>query len=138
MRLNKTRRAALHAMFGGRCAYCGDPLGDRWHADHLEPVSRKLTWEKGKGLVQTGEVHRPENDNIANLMPACAPCNLDKTSYSLEQWRDKLGKSHASLIRYNSMYRHAIRFGLVSDTRAPVVFYFERAQASQDNERSGE
>jgi hypothetical protein len=32
MHLNKEARSALKAKFGGRCAYCGVELGERWHA----------------------------------------------------------------------------------------------------------
>lgn len=38
MRLTKKQRAELHMKYAGRCAYCGCELGDRWHADHFEPV----------------------------------------------------------------------------------------------------
>lgn len=38
--MNKVERAALREMFGGRCAYCGCTLGDKWHADHDQSVGR--------------------------------------------------------------------------------------------------
>lgn len=38
MALTKSQRAALREKFGGRCAYCGSELGERWHADHIEPI----------------------------------------------------------------------------------------------------
>jgi HNH endonuclease len=55
--ITKADRAAMHAHFGGACAYCGAPLGARWHADHLLPVD------------QGGYNH------ISNRVPACARCN---------------------------------------------------------------
>ena len=137
MRLNKTRRAALHAMFGGRCAYCGTQLGDLWHADHVESVQRKLQHVRGKGFVATGELYRPEHDTITNLMPACPPCNIDKHSMSLEGWREKLARTLDVLQRNNPTYRHALRFGMLEERPAPVVFYFERAGASQDSAAGG-
>jgi hypothetical protein len=123
-KLTKAQRASLHAMFDGRCAYCGSLLGDRWHADHLEPVLRGYAEpcaENPQGILHTGR------DVVENLMPACAPCNLDKTSFTLEQWRKKLAGSIASLQRYSSTWRHALRFGLVAPSATAVVFYFERA-----------
>lgn len=123
-KLTKAQRATLQAMFGGLCAYCGKPLGERWHADHLEPVLRGYAQPTASNPQGIFHQHR---DTIGNLMPACAPCNLDKTSYTLEQWRAKLAKSCESLMRYSSTYRHALRFGLVANTESPVVFYFERA-----------
>ncbi|MDX8205518.1 hypothetical protein WDA38_11070 [Acinetobacter pittii] len=38
MKLTKQQRAELKQKFGGHCAYCGDLLGDKWHADHIEAV----------------------------------------------------------------------------------------------------
>jgi len=132
MRLNKSQRAALHAMFGGRCAYCGDLLGNRWHADHVEAVLRKLQHVRGKGFVATGELERPDRDIIANLMPACPPCNIDKHAMSLDHWREKLSRTLDVLRRNNPTYRHALRFGMLEERPAPITFYFERYGAEQD------
>lgn len=131
MKLTKAQRHTLFAMFDGRCAYCGEPLGDRWHADHVLPVERKLTFHRGRGLVATGELHRPENDRFENLMPACPPCNIDKHSSPLEAWREKLARSLEVLARNQPTYRHARRFGLLCETPQPVVFYFERIAARE-------
>jgi len=123
MILNKAQRATLRELFGGVCAYCGQPLGDRWHADHKEPVLRgyaPISDENPSGVLHMNR------DVIENLVPACAPCNLDKASYSIDQWRRKLEGSAASLERYSSTYRHAFRFGLVAPIQEKVTFYFER------------
>lgn len=47
MKLSKAERAALKQKFDGRCAYCGCELGDRWHADHVRPVTRLSEWVAG-------------------------------------------------------------------------------------------
>jgi hypothetical protein len=130
MKLTKIQRASLREKFDGRCAYCGEMLGERWHADHFEPVVRKLTWVRDKGLVPTGELHQPENDRIENMMPSCAPCNIDKHAMSLEGWRMKLSRTLEVLQRNNPTYRHALRFGMVEEKPAPIVFYFERVGAA--------
>lgn len=121
----KAQRAALREMFSGRCAYCGSELGERWHADHVEPVMRELRYERGKGFVPTGAMHMPHRDTPANMMPACAPCNIDKHAMSLEDWRGKLSRSLEVLARNNATYRHAVRFGLVEERPREVRFYFE-------------
>lgn len=131
MRLTKRQRDKLKNKFGGRCAYCGELLPDRWHADHLEPVERKLKYVQDKGLVSTGEMYNPEADNIDNLMPACPSCNIDKHSYPLEFWRKLIQNSANVLTRDNTTYRRAKRYGLVSETGAPVVFYFERMHGGE-------
>jgi len=132
MRLTKAQRATLRDKFGNRCAYCGAPLGERWHADHIESVQRKLEHVRGKGFVQTGEMYRPEHDHIGNLAPACAPCNIDKHAMSLEDWREKLARTLDVLQRNYPTYRHALRFGMLEEKPAPVIFYFERHGASHD------
>ena len=131
MKLSKSQRAALREKFGGRCAYCGEELGDLWHADHIEYVERELAFVPGKGVVSTGRMLRPERDTLENLNPACAPCNLDKHSLTLEAWRALMQRSNEALMRDVSTFRRAARYGLVELKAAPIVFYFERAQAQQ-------
>lgn len=131
MRLTKQEREVVRGKFGGRCAYCGCELGDRWHADHFEAVVRNMRWERGKGFVPTGTLLRPQHDTIDNLMPACAPCNIDKGSNSLDWWRGKLQGAVGVLARNNPTFRHAMRFGLIEETNAPVRFYFERIANGQ-------
>jgi 5-methylcytosine-specific restriction endonuclease McrA len=125
-RLTKAQREQVRQMFNGRCAYCGEALSDRWHADHVESVNRKMIIVPGRGFVPTGELWRPENDHIGNLMPACPPCNIDKHAMSLENWRQKLSRSVEVLTKNYPTFRHARRFGLVQETGATVTFYFER------------
>jgi len=134
MKLTKAQRASLREKFGGRCAYCGQVLGDRWHADHIENVERKLVHVPGKGFICSGDVHRPERDTIENLNPACAPCNIDKHSMTLEGWRDQMQRSNEVLLRDVSTFRRAVRYNLVTLNAEPIVFYFERVPAPQTPE----
>lgn len=127
MKLSKVERATLRGKFGGRCAYCGCELGERWHADHIESVERKLARVNGR-VVSTSEMWRPERDTIDNLNPACAPCNIDKHCMTLEGWRSKLQDACNVLQRNQPTYRHALRFGLVQETKIRVTFYFERVR----------
>ncbi|WP_336043648.1 HNH endonuclease [Acinetobacter junii] len=120
MKLSKLQREEVKQKFGGHCAYCGDQLGEKWHADHLEAVVRDLT---------TGKPEKPENDVIENLMPACTACNHNKRSMSLESWRDLLAHYRdVQVIRDCSQIRHLMRFGLVEFIKKPVVFYFEQVK----------
>lgn len=118
MKLTEAQRENLKQKFNGDCAYCGDPLGDKWHADHLEAVVRDLT---------TGKPTKPENDVIENFMPSCTPCNYNKRSLSLENWRDLLAHYRdVQVIRDCPQIRHLMRFGLVEFIQRPVVFHFEK------------
>lgn len=120
MKLTRLQREELRLRFGGLCAYCGCPLGDRWHADHFEPVMRQW-WKKD------GSMDNPQHDTLENLMPSCAPCNIDKHAMALERWRLKLQRATDVLRRNHPTYRHALRFGLVAETGDPVRFHFELA-----------
>lgn len=97
MALTRKQRERLRMKFGGRCAYCGCVLPEKgWHADHVQAVLRKSercmkSAEKGIfRLKTTGEVFRPEADCPENIFPSCAPCNLLKTTYSLEMFRKQV------------------------------------------------
>ncbi|MFE1573848.1 HNH endonuclease [Comamonas odontotermitis] len=119
MALNKAQRAALREKFGGRCAYCGLPLGERWHADHIEAIDRQW-WKPGSPAA------KPELDTLENMNPSCPPCNIDKHSMSLESWRSVMQRSNEVLMRDVSTFRRAVRYGLVQLNNSPVTFYFER------------
>lgn len=125
MRLTKKERAELRTKFDGRCAYCGVDLGERWHADHFDAVRRGTShrWE--------GSCEKPQNHHIDNMMPSCAPCNLSKAHMPLEAWREWLAGHVKSLNLYHPIYRIAKAYGLVAETQAPVVFYFERVAGGQ-------
>lgn len=116
MRLKKAEREKVRLKYEGCCAYCGVILGDRWHADHLEPVIRQA----GK------EADHPENHDIGNMMPACAPCNISKGRQTLEGWRQWLAGHINSLNSYTPIYRIAKAYGLIAETGAAVVFHFEK------------
>lgn len=131
MALKKAERAALREKFGGRCAYCGEPLGEKWHADHIEAVERKLERVPDVSVYRlrsTGEFNKPHLDTLANMNPACPPCNLDKHAMSLEHWRGMIERSNDVLMRDVGTFRRAVRYGLVTLAPKPVVFYFETLQ----------
>ncbi len=126
----KAERAEQYARFGGRCGYCGIKLGPRWHIDHIEPVGRLGKWVKqapGRPYkwVATGELNNPENDRPDNRMPSCHSCNIDKSNLRLADWRARLEDLASNLERNYSAYRHAKRFGIVTQRISKVVFFFE-------------
>lgn len=129
MKLSKKQREELRVKYGGRCAYCGHELDDRWQADHLIPVRRIVKrilqpggWYKS---VTTGEMENPEHDTLENMMPSCRACNNDKFSLSLEQWRRRLEGLVGVCQRNHSAFRHAERFGLVIPAPRKILFHFE-------------
>lgn len=120
----KAQRAALREKFGGKCAYCGGDLGKTMHADHLEPVIRILPSQwNGLDAVQ---LLKPERNTVGNMMPACAPCNLHKGGHTLEQWRRYIERSAEIVRKQTSTFRAGERFGVITVSAEPIVFYFER------------
>ena len=66
VRLSKASTAARFADFGNRCAYCGS--SDGLIVEHFIPRSK-------------GGPHA-----IGNILPACQPCNVSKTSHDPDHW----------------------------------------------------
>ncbi|HBW1841695.1 TPA: HNH endonuclease [Klebsiella quasipneumoniae subsp. quasipneumoniae] len=122
MALTKKQRAELRMKFGGRCAYCGCELGDKWHADHVQPVIRF----DGKMLHQ-------ERDDINNMVPACHPCNLHKHCNSLEDYRRIIDDGRREFM-VSGKGKALVRMGLVEMKSDPVVFWFEKYQAEGANQ----
>ncbi|EOV0647684.1 HNH endonuclease [Cronobacter turicensis] len=139
MKLTKKQRDELRMKFDGRCAYCGCELPEKgWHADHVEPVHRKLEIDEearsnGKWrLKQTGEFYLPHNDKLENLFPACAPCNLFKSVFDIEEFRRQIAFQAGRALKTSVNFRTAERFGLVRVIDKPVVFWFEMFLAREN------
>lgn len=118
MQLTKKQREELRMKFGGRCAYCGVELSNKFHADHVEAVRRNISNGYAMDL--------PQNDNIDNLVPACAPCNLYKMCDTVEGFRKRIATQVDVTRRASRSYRFAEAFGLIKVTNSSVVFWFER------------
>ena len=114
--MKKQDRQEIFDKFSGKCAYCGCDLQKGWHVDHIEPIVRNW-WN--------GTCQKPENDCIENNNPSCASCNIQKSSLSLEQFRDKIKQFVSSLNSYSNQYKFAKKYGLVQETETEVKFYFE-------------
>ena len=123
---SKRQKDALRAKFGGKCAYCGGDL-DKMHADHVKPITRvdRDPWGNQLPMAERKQMH-PEYNVVSNMMPACIGCNLHKGGYSLEEWRALLGHAASILARDKSLFRAALRFGIISANAAPIKFYFEK------------
>lgn len=132
----KTQRDALRQKFGGRCAYCGRELGKTMHADHLEPVIR-VQPSPWNGL-EAAALMKPERNTVGNMMPACAPCNIHKGGFPLEAWRNYLRRSAEIARRQMSTFRAGERFGVISVSDAPIVFFFEREAAQPSPTAQGD
>lgn len=132
-KISKSQRAALRLQFGGRCAYCACELPEKgWHADHVEPVRRDfdiVRAPQGSRVTHiarsNGRVFHPDRHELDNLYPACSPCNLFKSSFSVEAFREQISHQPERAQAYSVNFRTAQRFGLVTVIERPVVFWFE-------------
>lgn len=131
-----TLRQKIYNKYNGKCAYCGCELQKGWHVDEIEPVRRgweyvkdengERIWDKEKRdwKIKNNVMH-PERFNIDNQNPSCASCNINKHSYSLEEFRSLIGGFMKHLNERNTQYKIAKRYGLVQETNKEVKFYFE-------------
>lgn len=120
MKLTPKQRTVLRMKFGGRCAYCGCELTDKWHADHQKPVIRF-----------NGKMLNPAMDVLVNLVPACHACNLHKHCSSLEDYRRIIDDGRREFLR-SGKGKALVRMGLVAMKEDPVVFWFERYQEAEN------
>ncbi len=138
--MKKAIRQAIFDKYEGRCAYCGCELVKGWHVDELEPCRRLYSSEMTNpepGVYKwrdklVGYEH-PERLRIDNQMPACASCNINKHSMSLEEFRCLIAGFMKHLNEHNTQYKTAKRYGLVREFIEPVVFYFETFTNNKDN-----
>lgn len=151
--MTKSQRQEVFNKYGGKCAYCGCELVKGWHVDELLPVRRNYKWTKAHWALPDGTevksnsfteeegiergikwVHskqvpdgcmHPERLHINNQMPACASCNINKHSMSLEEFRALISGFMKHLNEVSTQYKIAKRYGFIQETIKPVVFYFE-------------
>jgi len=127
--MKQSDRNIIFNKYNGKCAYCGCELVKGWHVDHVEPIVRDSKWNKEKGRHEhTGMCRKPENETLENYNPACASCNFQKNSYTVEQFRYNIKQFVISLNQYSTQYKFAKRYGLVSETNKEVIFHFEKAK----------
>lgn len=138
MKLTKKQRAELRMMFGGRCAYCGCELAEKgWHADHIEAVHRiSEIDQKAKSagkfrLRYSGEMNLPDNDNVENQRPACAQCNINKSTLDVESFRKFIATRNAAIMK-TPAGKLSMKYGMCQLTDKPVVFWFEQYQQQEE------
>lgn len=82
-----------------------------------------------------GGYSHPERLHIDNQNPACASCNINKHSMSLEEFRSLIAGFINSLNLRITQYKIAKRYGLVAEVEKPVIFYFETVEKVENKEQ---
>ena len=115
-------RVLVHSKFKGRCAYCGDKIEcSKMHLDHIKPRHRGFTDEELHGYgIERG------SNNIDNLNPSCAVCNISKSTFTIEVWRRELILKVDRLRKNVSNFRIAEKYNLVKVNNTEIIFYFEK------------
>ena len=72
-------------------------------------------------------------NRFSNLMPSCAKCNNHKHGMRPETWRREIYRQ-VEMLRRNTNFQRALRYGQISITQSPIVFYFERVSAKENVE----
>lgn len=120
--MNKKDREIIFNKFGGRCAYCGCELTKGWH------ISKILS--EHPIIDNNGNIVTP-NDTIENKIPSCASCNMSRTRdnggitfLTIEEFRNQIQRN-LEFIQSFPYYQRVLRFGLITETKKDVKFYFE-------------
>lgn len=107
--ISKHTRLKVYQKYNGHCAYCGCTLELKdMQVDHIQSVY----WYNGA-------------NDIENYNPACRMCNFYKSTMSVEDFREQLGKILSRLEKV-FIFRLAKKYGLIREIKEPVIFYFEK------------
>jgi hypothetical protein len=119
---SKSERLAVYKKCNGHCAYCGCKLEYKdMQIDHINPV-------------YISSLRGAETDNsIDNLMPSCRSCNFYKSTFSIEELRQRIAVLPERLEK-EFIYRLAKRYGIIEEKNNPIVFYFEKMKGDVKSE----
>ena len=114
----KIDRRAVYDKYDGHCAYCGEKIEfKKMQVDHIISKSR---FHINHRII---EYHH--NDS-KNLNPACRVCNYWKHNFTVDEFRKEILLQVGRLRKYNGKFRFAEKYGLILETNAFYLFYFER------------
>ena len=137
--MNKKLRQQVYDKFGGRCAYSGQPLDDKWQVDHA--TSKKKNFYLA--CYDYGDMDKLSErlksiDRLENLLPACWIINHYKRELDVEGFRKYLADFHIRLAKLpkNPIAQRSIRrkrymqevadiMGITPDKPFSGKFYFE-------------
>ena len=112
--ISMRKRKLVYEKCNHRCAYCGCELNfESMHVDHVEPISRGGQSE------------------VSNYLPACSFCNIFKSDYSVEEFRENIVGLRKRLFCNCLAYRVAEQYGMISFVPHDVRFYFETLEEEE-------
>ena len=150
--MKKKTREQVFKKFDGHCAYCGEEIEyDKMQVDHIKPADNLRLYkeylklaksEEGNEIQRANWLRIAENckkkvicdfgslknvDAIENLLPACADCNMYKSSFSVEQYRKTVKTLHLRM-KYKSRMKLELfrKYNVKENQPFDGVFYFEK------------
>lgn len=85
--------------------------------DHVESVYRN------NDIAQT--MSEKEMYDESNLLPACRQCNFYKSTFTVEQFRQRLKDVMIPNLQKDFRYKLAVKYGLIEETNKSIIFYYE-------------
>lgn len=121
----------IYYKYNCHCAYCGVSIGIKdMQIDHIIPqlnffnfVSKQIYIPEFLKHLTIDDVH-----HLDNLNPSCRVCNLWKSTYHLELFRNEIKEQTKRLQLRSSNYRVAKLYGLIIETDIKVKFYYENCK----------
>lgn len=122
--ISKKVRIALYEKYNHRCAYCGCEMEYKdMQVDHIKSVYCN------NDIAQT--ISEEEMYDESNLLPTCRQCNFYKSTFTVEQFRQRLKEVMMPNLQKDFRYRLAVKYGLIEETGKNVKFYFEEIPDEQ-------
>jgi hypothetical protein len=92
--ITKHEKTAMSEYFEGRCAYCSDELGKKWHADHLVSVDRggfNHVSNRVASCPRCNEKEKREREWLEFLTSKCGSDTviLDERKKKILDWRNR-------------------------------------------------
>lgn len=121
----KKIRIEVWEKYNHHCAYCGCHIEYKdMQVDHVENVYVNCEMKQEKTL--------DEINDIKNLMPSCRQCNFYKSTFDLEEFRERLTTTLIENLSKTFQYKLAIKYGLIKEYIKPVIFYFEKENLKKE------
>ena len=122
--ISKKIRIALYEKYNHRCAYCGCEMEYKdMQVDHIKSVYRN------NDIAQT--MSEEEMYDESNFLPTCRQCNFYKSTFTVEQFRQRLKEVMMPNLQKDFRYRLAVKYGLIEETGKNIKFYFEEMPDEQ-------
>lgn len=120
--ISKKTRLEVYEKCNHRCAYCGCELDFKdMVVDHVSPV-----WvNEWRQKCNKDHLSIDILNDTDNYLPACRQCNLYKSTFNIDTFRERLTTTMMDNLKKEFNYKLALKYGLIEEHIKPVKFYFE-------------